>query len=315
VQWTWRAAFWINVPVGVALIVIGRKVVPDVRHDRAAPSADILGAALVAASVGALVLGFAQANAWGWDSLAFWGCGGAAIVGVAAFWRRTGRHDAPIIDRELLRVPGFVAINVAHLAFYLAFAIGILTRVLWMERHWGYSATQTGFALAPGPVVVPVVVILAGRYLTRVAPTLQIAAGSAAFAVAGVWQLLVIGPVPAYWEEMAGPWVLSGIGCGLALPNLVAVATSGLPTRLAGTGSGVTNMLRQIGAALGTAVMVGLVGNAMSAESFRSTWAVMTLGCLAATVGALWAHRSLARAGLPSGGRAAAQLLAPAGRP
>jgi hypothetical protein len=315
VQWTWRAAFWINVPVGVALIVIGRKVVPDVRHDRAAPSPDLAGAALVAASVGALVLGFAQANDWGWDSLAFWGCCGAATVGLAAFWRRTGRHAAPIVDRELLRVPGFVVINLAHLAFYLAFAIGILTRVLWMERHWGYSATQTGFALAPGPVVVPVVVVLAGRYLTRVAPTLQIAAGSAAFAVAGVWQLLVIGPVSAYWEEMAGPWVLSGIGCGLALPNLVAVATSGLPTRLAGTGSGVTNMLRQIGAALGTAVMVGLVGNAMTAESFRSTWAVMTLGCLAATVGALCAHRSLARAGLPSGGHAAAQLLAPAGRP
>lgn len=288
VQISWQTAFWINVPIGLALTLAAARVVPDVRHNADAPHPDLLGGVVLAVGVGSLVLGLVQGNAWGWSStrvLASWVVAAACL---ALFTWLVTHHDAPVVDPALLRVPTFAWANVAQLFFNVAFGVGLLSRILWMQEHWGYSAVRTGLAVAVGPTLVPITSLLVTRLVPRARPGHLIALGCALFAASGVWQASVTGPEPAYLTEMLGPWLLSGVAVGLALPQLTAAGTSTLPPHQASTGSGVVNMSRQVGMVLGTSIMVGLLGLGLpSLEHFRHVWLFMAAAALIAGAAAL----------------------------
>ncbi len=79
-----------------------------------------------------------------------------------AFWLRSARHAAPIVELPLLRVPAFAVGTLAALLFTVAFAAMLLTSVLWCQEVWGYSAIRTGLAIAPGPLVVPALAVASG---------------------------------------------------------------------------------------------------------------------------------------------------------
>jgi EmrB/QacA subfamily drug resistance transporter len=288
VQISWQTAFWINVPIGLALTAVALKVVPDVRHNTDAPRPDLVGGAVLAVAAGALVLGLVQGNDWGWSSgpvLASWA---VAVMGFAVFVRLITHHEAPVIDPALLRVPSFAWANIAQLLFNAAFGIGLLSRVLWLQEHWGYSAVRTGLAVAVGPALVPLTSLLVMRVFPRVAPGRLIALGCVLFAAGALWQAAVTGDQPAYAAEMLGPWVVSGIAVGLALPQLTAAGTAALPPHQASTGSGVVNMARQLGMVVGTSIMVGLLGSgAPSLERFQHVWIFMAAASVAAAIAAL----------------------------
>lgn len=288
VQISWQAAFWINVPLGIALTVAAHKVVPDVRHNVNAPRPDLVGGTVLAIAIGALVLGLVQGNVWGWTSGGLLAAAAIAAGGLALFIWLMHHHDAPMVDPALLKIPLFAWANVAQLLFNVAFGIGLLSRILWLQEHWGYSAVRTGLAVAVGPVLVPITSVLVTRFAPAAVPGRLIALGSTIFAVGGVWQTLATGDHPAYVSEMLGPWVLSGIGVGLALPQLTAAATGALPPHQSSTGSGVINMSRQLGLVLGTSIMVGLLGGGVpSLHQFRHVWIFLTCAAMAAAFAAL----------------------------
>jgi EmrB/QacA subfamily drug resistance transporter len=288
VQISWQTAFWINVPIGIALAIAAWRIVPDVRHNADAPRPDLIGGVVLAVAIAALVLGLVQGNDWGWSSgrvLASWA---VALIGLLAFGWLITHHRAPVIDPALLRIPTFAWANIAQLLFNVAFGVGLLSRILWMQEHWGYSALRTGLAVAVGPTLVPITSLLVMRLFPRVAPGRLIALGCALFAVSAVWQALGTGEQPAYAADMLGPWLLSGIAVGLALPQLTAAATAALPPHQASTGSGVVNMARQVGMVLGTSVMVGLLGTGIpSLAHFQHVWVFMACSAVAAAVAAL----------------------------
>lgn len=288
VQLSWQAAFWINVPLGIVLIVAALRVVPDVRHNQDAPRPDLLGGVVLAVAIAALVLGIVQGNDWGWASSRVLGSWLVAAVGAGVFGWLVTHHRAPVIDPELLRVPTFAWANISQLVFNVAFGVGLLSRILWMQEHWDYSALRTGLAVALGPTLVPITSLLVTRYLPRVAPGVLIAIGTTLFAGSGIWQALVTGEQPAYLSEMLGPWVLGGIGVGFALPQLMAAATSSLPPHQTATGSGVVNMGRQVGLVLGTSIMVGILGTGIPGlDRFQRVWIFLAAASLAAAVAAL----------------------------
>ncbi|GAB2976526.1 MFS transporter [Nocardioides montaniterrae] len=288
VQISWHWAFWINVPIGVLLVIAAVRFVPDVRHNDGAPRPDLLGATLIAGAIGALILGIVQGNDWGWHSPGVIGSFVAAVALVAAFALTSARHPAPVIDPALLRIRQVRWANLAAIAFNTAFGSSLLLGILWMQQAWDYSALRTGVAVAAGPLMVPPASILASRLFPRVRPGRLIAVGSGLFALSALWQTLVISASPAYATTFLPGWLLGGVGVGLAMPNLVAAATAGLPPEQASTGSGVNSMARQVGMALGVSILVGILGSgAGSLDTVRAGWIFIGAAALVGVVAAL----------------------------
>lgn len=288
VQLSWHWAFWINVPVGIVLVIAAVRLVPDVRHNAGAPRPDLAGALVLAAAIGALVLGLVQAEEWGWGSARTVGAFAAAAAGAGAFALLSSRHPSPVIDPALLRVRSFAWANVAGLVFNTGFGASLLLGILWMQQVWGFSALETGLAIALGPLAVPPTTILAARHLGHVQPSRLIALGGALFAAGAVWQLAALSTEPAYWTTFLPAWVLGGIGVGLAFPNLVAAATATLPPEQAATGSGIVSMARQVGVALGVSVLVAILGTgAADVDAVRVGWVFIACCSLLTSAAAL----------------------------
>jgi MFS family permease len=300
VQLSWHWAFWINVPVGIFLVVAALRYVPDVRHNDGAPRPDLLGAAVLAAAIAALVLGLVQAQPWGWTSGRTVAAFGAALAGAGLFAWLSSRHVSPVIDPALLRIRSFAWANITTLLFNTGFGAALLLGILWMQQVWGFSALETGFAIALGPLAVPPTSIIAARRLAHVDPSRLIAAGSVLYAVAALWQLASLSIEPAYWTSFLPAWMLGGVAVGLALPNLVAAATATLPPEQAATGSGVVSMARQVGFALGVSILVAILGTeAIGTESVRAAWVFVAACSLVAAGAALAMTATRARAAVP----------------
>jgi EmrB/QacA subfamily drug resistance transporter len=287
VQVSWQWAFWINLPVGLLLVVGALRYVPDVRHNHGTPVPDLAGAAVLVVGVGALVLGIVQGNDWGWTSSRVLAAFAVALVAVAVFARRTVRHPSPVIAPSLLAIPAFRLANLSMLLFNSAFGAALLAGILWMQQVWGYGALRTGLAIALGPLMVPVTSALVHRLFPAARPGPMIAIGSLLFAAAALWEGAVLSTSPAYWTHFLPGWLLTGVAVGLAVPNLLAAGTATLPPAHASTGGGVVSMSRQVGLVLGIAVLVTIVDGALPETGFAHAWYAVAAGMVLAALAAL----------------------------
>ncbi|HEX3788544.1 MAG TPA: MFS transporter [Pseudonocardiaceae bacterium] len=260
VEASWRWVFLVNVPIGIAALIIAAITVPGTRHDRSATVPDLAGVGLLVVAIGVLALGLVKAPDWGWDSPKVIACLVVAILATAVFWRRSLHHPAPVVEPTLLRVRTFAWSNVASLLFTVAFAGGLLANILWLQDVWHYSALRTGIATVPGPLMVPLFAALSQRVAHRIPASWIAAAGCVVVAVAQVFIIFGLGPTPAYFTEALPGWLLIGIGVGLALPTMLSTATHDLPPARSATGSAVVNMSRQIGTVLGVSLLVAILG-------------------------------------------------------
>jgi EmrB/QacA subfamily drug resistance transporter len=292
VQISWQWAFWINLPVGLLLVVGALRYVPDVRHNHGTPVPDLAGAAVLVVGVGALVLGIVQGNDWGWTSSRVLAAFAVALVTLAVFARRTARHPSPVIAPSLLAIPAFRWANVAMLVFNSAFGASLLAGILWMQQVWGYGALRTGLAIALGPLAVPITSTIVHRLFPAARPGPMIAIGSLLFAASAVWQGTMLSTTPAYWTLFLPGWLLGGVAVGLAIPNLLAAGTATLPPTHASTGGGVVSMSRQVGLVLGIAGLVTIVDGAVPETGFAHAWYAVAAGMALAAVAALRMDRA-----------------------
>ena len=178
--------------------------------------------------------------------------------------------------------------------FSVSFGAMLLSLVLWMQDVWGWSALATGLAVAPGPLMVPLFSFLvAGRLIARFGPAPVVTAGMTIFALGLGWWVAAVQVEPDYVGTLLGGMLLTGIGVGLTLPTLMATAAGSLPPRAFATGSAVVNMLRQVGLALGVALLVALLGTPGSSlaavAAFQSGWTLIAATmALAGLVGVVW---------------------------
>ncbi|QBJ95852.1 MFS transporter [Rhodococcus sp. ABRD24] len=268
---SWRWIFLINVPIGLVLLWVAARTVPESR-DPNPTAVDLTGAAVLAFGVGAVSLALVQGPEWGWTHS---GTLAAAVLGVLAlawFARRTVRHRNPLLDPALLRVRPFAWANVTAIAFSASFAAGLLANILWMQNQWDYSALRTGLAIAPGPMLVPAFAVV-GQILSRRLPTGVVTAlGSTLCGGGTVLILLSVGgqgqATANYTTGLLPGWLIVGAGVGLALPTILSTAAATLPAAQGATGSAVVNTSRQIGSVLGIAVLVAV----LAASGFTAAW-------------------------------------------
>src|SRR3954464_9933869 len=257
---SWRWVFLVNVPVGLAALAIGWRRLPHV-PGHPVPAPDAIGAVLITGGVGALVLGLVKGSSWGWGDPRTLAALGAGAVALALFTARLMTARNPLIDRALFRLRPFTGASAVAVFFSAAFGAMLLSRVLWAQDVWHWSALATGLAIAPGPLMVPLFsFVFAGPLIARFGPGAVIAAGSTIFAAGAAWWAVAMGLQPDYVGDMLGGMILTGIGVGLTLPTLMATGASSLPSHAFATGSAVVNMLRQIGLAIGVALLVAILG-------------------------------------------------------
>ena len=258
---SWRWVFLVNLPIGVTALIVGWRLLPEV-PGHPIPWPDGLSAILITAGVGALTLGLVEGGSWGWGDPRTIGVLVLACALLTLFALRTARHHNPLIDRALFRVRAFTGASAVAVLFSIAFGAMLLSRVLWAQDVWHWSALTTGVSIAPGPIMVPLFSFLvAGRLIARFGAGAVIAAGSTIFAAGMAWMALAAGLDPDYVGDVLGGLVLTGIGVGLTLPTMMGTAAASLPPTSFATGSAVVNMLRQVGLAIGVAVLIAVLGS------------------------------------------------------
>ncbi|QKV97991.1 MFS transporter [Streptomyces sp. NA02950] len=286
---SWRWVFLVNIPVGVLALLVAVRILPESREERARRLPDLIGTGLLTASIGLLALGLVKINEWSAARTSVLLAG--AVAGIAVFWFRSQRHPSPVVEPALLRVRAFAWSNLAALAFTAAFAANLLTAILWMQQVWHYSPLRTGLGIAPGPLMVPLAAIVAGKLVTRFTPGAVTALGCLICTIGVVMLTLSIGRTPHYATELLPGWLIGGAGVGFALPTILASATSDLPESRFSTGSAVVNMSRQIGSVLGISVLVAILGTPLTYDethrAFVHAWIAIDVLMLLGAVTAL----------------------------
>jgi MFS family permease len=298
----WRWIFLVNVPVGVVVFLRGRRVLTESR-DASAARTDLLATGLLTAGVGLLAFALVQSSEWGWgdDRVAAALVVGAVVLVLFAL-RSRGRSD-PVIEPALLRIRSFSVANAATLAFAAALFAKIFCDVLFLSTVWHWSPLASGLAITPGPLITAAVAGPAGRLADRYGPRAVAAPGALIYAAGCAWYALRTGAEPAYVADWLPGTVLTGIGCGLALPIYTSAAVSEVPAARFGTASAVNSMARQLGAVLGIAMLVAIVGHPSPAgalAAFDAGWIYATCAALVAAVATLALGRVRAGAGKSS---------------
>jgi EmrB/QacA subfamily drug resistance transporter len=271
VELSWHWVFIVNVPVGLVALVLGTRVLREA-HDPSTLRPDELGAGLLAVGVGALVGGIVQGPEWGWGDgrvvAAF--AVAAALLAVVAV--RCARHPAPVVEPALLRVRAFGVAAGAATLFFAAFGAMLLTSVLALTGPWQESVLTAGLMLAPGPAMAAVFSVPGARLAQRIGMSAVGILGTVLFVGAGIWWLTQLDAKLDYAGAFLPGMLVGGAGVGLVIPTLTAAAAAALPPTRFATGTAVVTMGRQLGLAVGVAVLVALLGTPTSIEDFEAAW-------------------------------------------
>ncbi len=305
VQASWRWVFLVNVPIGLAALLAGARVLREVRHPEPARP-DFLGAAVLTAAVAALAGAIVQGAQWGWGSariVALLILAGLLLVVLA---RRIARHPAPIVEPALLAVRAFSLASAASLLFFAAFAGMLLGCVLFLTGVWHESTLTAGLMIAPGPALAAAPPGRGARLGKRYAASRVGAVGTVLFALGGAWWIARLGAAPHYTADFLPGMLIGGVGVGLTIPSLTAMVAATLPPERLATGIAVQVTGRQLGSALGAAILVAVVGAARTAADFAGAWRFMLAASLLAGLVLALARRAPAATRAAATARAAA---------
>ena len=272
----WRWAFFVNIPVGIAILLVGKRVLRESEVDARAATPDYLGVAMLSVALAALVFAVSEGTTWGWSDERIVGAFAVAAVLGAAFVQRSRSHPEPAIDLALFRDRSFVTANGATLVYAAGFFAMLLGNILFLTGVWDYSIMRAGLAVTPGPLVVALVAGQAGKLAGRIGYRPILLAGATCFAGGLLWYVTQVGAEPAYLREWLPGTLIVGLGVALTFPVLSAAAVSSLPPHRFAVGSAVNQTARQIGGALGIAVLVMLLGEpegtADALDRFNRLW-------------------------------------------
>ncbi|MBV7484734.1 DHA2 family efflux MFS transporter permease subunit [Bordetella sp. BOR01] len=258
----WQWAFYLNLPLGAVSLWCGASRLRESSRPDTKRPLDVVGMVLLVLGVGAIALAIVQADSPAWqrsDLLVALATGIVALLAFVAWARAT---PTPLLDLTLFQHRSYRYVNLATLAFGMAFAMMFFAFFFYMMGIWHYSMPLAGLAITPGPLLVIPAAIVTGRLAARHGHRPFLVGGSLVYACAGLWFLLVPGHEPAYLRHWLPGLLLSGLGVGMVLPALSAAAVSRLPARHYAVGSAVNQATRQIGSVMGVAVTVLWLGAA-----------------------------------------------------
>ncbi len=260
----WQWIFWLNVPVGVVAVLLAARVLSESKGT--AKRLDLPGLVLATAGVLSIVWGVVHGADDGWTSGTVLGALIVGVVLLAAFigWER--RTAAPMLPLRLFSVRSFSVVNVVMFTF----SVGVFGSVFLLAQFFqvvqGYTPFQSGVRTLPWTAAPLVVAPIAGLIVDRVGARLFITLGQTFLAVALGWIALITTATTQY-GELVVPFILAGVGMGLTFAPSAAVVMSSASDADRGVASGTNNTIREVGVAMGVAVLASVFASAGSYDS------------------------------------------------
>jgi EmrB/QacA subfamily drug resistance transporter len=253
--WDWQAIFWINVPVGIIAVPLVLIALPNSFGERV--RADLLGVILVGLGVLGIVFGIVRGNDAGWHSAqVLTGLLGGGIALIVFFWWET-RTPAPLIPLRLFRDRSFSVANIVGFGFSFGMFGSVFILIQFLQVVQGASPLQAAYETTPWTMAPMIVAPLAGIFAGRIGTRTLIFAGLVCQSAALFWLAATMSATTPY-TTMLYPFILAGIGMGLVFsPSSTAVLAT-MREQDRAKASGVNSTVREIGVALGIAVLVAV---------------------------------------------------------
>ncbi len=256
----WRLVFLVNIPVGLVAVVLAKRVLIESRAPGRRRVPDLLGGVVLALAIATLVLAVVKGQEWGWSSARVVGSFAASLLLGAYFVFRSGRQRTPVVDLSLLRIRAFALSNGVTLVMSGGFYAYTLCNVLFLTGVWRYSILTAGLALTPGPFTAMAIAGPASRLVERVGHRAVVVPGALIWAGGMVFLSSRVGVRPDFLGVWLPGLVILGIGAGLSFPTLSGAAVGSVPGTRFAMATALNSVARQIGAALGVAVLIAILG-------------------------------------------------------
>jgi EmrB/QacA subfamily drug resistance transporter len=290
----WNWIFFINVPVGILAIIVTRLVVDESRDTSADQRLDLPGLLSSGIALFALTYGLIEANSFGWTSARILSLFAIAAVGFVIFVLLELHQRSPMLDLSLFKNGTFAGANSVMLLVGLAMFGVFFYNSLFIQNILGYSAVQTGATFLPMTVLIILVAPFAGKYSDRVGSRWLMGLGMVLLA----GSLFIFSRLDASsdFSNILPGLLVGGFGMALVMTPTTSAAMGSVPVDKAGVGSAVLNSMRQVGGALGIAVMGAIVaasvhavpGTPESAAQFVTGYQhALTVAALIALAGAV----------------------------
>ncbi len=255
---SWRAIFWVNVPLVIFTFLLTRSQVQESLDPEADRSIDWLGILMSAAGFGGIVFGFIEQPTHGWgDPIVLVPLiGGALLVALFLAWEASYRHS--MLDLGLFRVRNFAVTNLETLIVYSGLIGAFFFVTLFLQQTAGYSPLAAGFATTPASVAMFFLSPVFGRIATSTGPRVPMCVGPI---VGGIGLLLLtrVGSDPNYVTDVLPGVIVFGLGLSATVAPLTATALNSVPEHQVGVASGINNEVSRIAGVLAIAILGALI--------------------------------------------------------
>ncbi len=284
----WRSIFWVNLPVGLAALLLTLRYVPESRAARARRP-DPVGQLLVMTLLGTVTYAIIEAPAEGWRSPVIIGCAALALASLVGLLLYEPRRSDPLIDPRFFRSAPFSGATVIAVSAFAGLSGVLFLNTLYLQDVRGLSALDAGLYLLPMATLTFLCAPLAGRLVATRGPRLPLLIAGVTMAGSGL--LFALFSAETSTPLLFVGYVLFGIGFGMVNAPITNTAVSGMPRSQAGVAAAIASTSRQTGGALGVAIAgavlsAGLAGGAGFTAAARPAWWFITLcGVLVLVVG------------------------------
>jgi EmrB/QacA subfamily drug resistance transporter len=299
INWSW--IFFINVPIGVAGILAARLFIDESRDTSHEQRLDLPGLLVSSAGLFAISYALISTNHHAWTSTLVLSMFAVGAVAMAAFVLLELRQRLPMLDLSLFRDATFAGANAVMLLIGVAmFGIFFFNSLLF-QRIIGYSAIQTGAIFLPMTVLIMLIAPVAGKFSDRLGSRWLMATGMVLL-TGSLVDFAQLGAGSNFWDILPA-LLLGGVGMALVMTPTTAAAMGSVPVDKAGVGSAVINAMRQVGGALGIAIMGAVIATQVTvqptdpgfADQFVSGYQLACYTCAGITLGAALLAASLVR--------------------
>src|SRR5712692_9500400 len=263
----WRWIFFVNVPIGIAALIATFAIIPDVRPGRR-HGWDFMGVFLSTAGLFAVVFGLIEGQRFNWGEIGSYGItipeviiGGVALLAVFIVWERF--QAEPLMPLSLFRDRNFAVANWIAAAISFGMLSLFLPLVIYLQSVRGFTALVAGLTFAPMSLTSMFVAPFAGRFADKVGGKYILLTGISLFTIGFGLVAIVAGP-ESTWLTFLGPAIIAGAGMGMTFAPMTTVAMRNISPQMSGAASGILNTTRQLGAAIGSAVVGALLQNQLA---------------------------------------------------